>query len=61
MDVQIGTLTSRVTVTDEAAAGSELVEKIVAIVLARLRDEERTRESTRREQEIHPHMSQPSR
>jgi hypothetical protein len=61
MDVQIGTVTSRVTVTDQAAAGAELIDKIVAMVMARLRDEEASRESTRREQEIHHHMTEPPR
>lgn len=61
MDVQIGTVTSRVTVADQAAPGAELVEKIVAIVLARLREEEASRESQRREQEIHHHMTEPVR
>ena len=61
MDVQIGTLTSNVTVTDESATGTDLVDKIVAMVLARLREEEASRENIRREQEVHPHMTQPVR
>jgi hypothetical protein len=56
MDVRIGTLTSRVTVTDGGGASPELVETIVAVVLQRLRDDQASRENTNREQEVRPHM-----
>jgi len=61
MDVRIGTLTSRVTVTDGAAAGPELIETVVAIVLQRLREERASRESMEREQEVRHHMTERSR
>lgn len=60
MDVRIGTLTSRVNVADPGAS-EELVERIVAIVLSRLRDEHDSREIAKREQEIRRHMSDPAR
>jgi hypothetical protein len=60
MDVRIGTLTSRVTVTDGTAGGTtpEMIENIVAIVLQRLREERAGRESAEREQEVRHHMSE---
>ena len=61
MDVHIGTLTSRVTVTDGAAPGDEMVEKIVAMVLARLREEQAAQERLKEDQEIRPQMSEPAR
>lgn len=61
MDVRIGTLTSKVTVTDGAAAGPELIETVVAIVLQRIREEHASRESAEREQAVRHHMTDPSR
>ena len=59
MHVEIGTLTSKVNVGDGPAPNLELVEKIVAMVMARLKDEQATKERTREEQKIRPHMADP--
>jgi len=56
MPVEINTLTSHVNVVDTALPESVL-EKIVAVVLARLHDAQTARELEKREQEIRPHMS----
>ncbi len=56
MPVEINTLTSHVNVADTALPESVL-EKIVAVVLARLHDAQTARELEKREQEIRPHMS----
>ncbi|MEA2339770.1 MAG: hypothetical protein QOE82_3777 [Thermoanaerobaculia bacterium] len=61
MDVRIGTLTSRVTVSDGAAVGPELIETVVAIVLQRIREERASHESAEREQSVRHHMTEPSR
>jgi hypothetical protein len=60
MDVRIGTLTSRVTVTDGAgpAANAELIETIVAAVLQRLHAEHTSRETQQREGEVRQQMSE---
>lgn len=58
MDVEIHTLTSQVKVADTGAPNAELIEKIVAIVLARIQEAEAAREHERREQEIRPHMAE---
>src|SRR5216117_3106924 len=55
MPVEINTLTSHVNVADTALPESVL-EKIVAVVLARLHDAQTARELEKREQEIRPHM-----
>jgi hypothetical protein len=61
MHVEIETLTSKVSVGEGAAPNLELIEKIVAIVLSRIKDEHAAQASAHREQEIHPHMSKPDR
>jgi hypothetical protein len=60
MDVHIGTLTSRVTVSDGPGASPELIETIVAMVLQRIREERASHENAEREQEVRHHMSEPS-
>ena len=62
MDVRIGTLTSRIDVTDGGGAATpELIETVVAIVLQRIREERASRESAEREQAVRHHMTEPSR
>lgn len=56
MPVEINTVTSHVNITDTALPESVL-EKIVAVVLARLHEAQTARELEKREQEIRPHMS----
>lgn len=57
MPVEIETLTSRVNVADTAAPNADLVEKILAMVLARIQEGLRAQELEKHEQEIRPHMS----
>jgi hypothetical protein len=57
MDVEIHALTSQVKVVDTAVPDAGLIEKIVALVLARIQDAQAAREHEKREQEIRPHMA----
>lgn len=60
MPVTIGTLTSRITVQEgDAALSPELVERLVAAVLARLRQELAAEEVRRLEQEVPRRFSSP--
>lgn len=59
MPVRIGTLTSTVNVVEPGGAlNEEAMEKIVALVAARLQGEQAAEEHTRRESEIPDRLSQ---
>ena len=57
MNVEIEELTSRVNVADTAAPNADMVEKIIAMVMARIQEGHRAQEFDKHEQEIRPHMS----
>jgi hypothetical protein len=58
MPVEVHTLTSQVNVADDAAPNAELIEKIAAMVLARIHDAQAAKDFEKHEQEIRRHMSE---
>lgn len=62
MPVTIGTLTSRVNVSDAAApAADDFMEKIIRAAVARMKQELAYEEQLRDEREVHDRASEPDR
>ena len=59
MPVTIGTLSSSVHVTDGAGPNDEMTERIVAIALARMRDELRREKETKADGDVEERRSEP--